>query len=134
MWYVNAPIHDLLIRIKNAYMARKTSIDGIVYSKFKEKILELLVQYRFVKGFNIIEDGKKKFLRVTLKPVINPINDIPHIKFYSKPSRPWYVGYKQLRSVASGKGIGIVSTSQGLMPAHLAKQKKLGGEFIAEIY
>jgi ribosomal protein S8 len=27
MSYVNAPIHDLLIRVKNAYMARKTAVD-----------------------------------------------------------------------------------------------------------
>jgi len=69
-----------------------------------------------------------------LKVVENPVNDIPKIKFYSKPSRPWYVGYKEIKPVASGKGIGILSTSQGLLPAHVAKQKKIGGEFIAEIY
>ena len=45
-----------------------------------------------------------------------------------------YVGYKDLHSVAGGKGIGIISTNQGLMPTHVAKQKKLGGELIAEIY
>jgi len=134
MGYVNAPIHDLLIRIKNAYMARKTSVEGVVYSNFKEKVLELLKTYWFVKGYSVIEDGKKKYLRIILKPVENPINDIPNIKFYSKPSRPWYVGYKQLQTVASGKGIGIISTNQGLMPAHIAKKKKIGWEFIAEIY
>ena len=103
MSYVNAPVHDLLIRIKNAYMARRTTVDGVVYSKFKANILDLL-------------------------------NDIPSVKFYSRPSRPWYVGYKDLKSVAGGKGLGIISTNQGLLPVHVAKQKKLGGELIAEIY
>ena len=134
MSYVNAPVHDLLIRIKNAYMARRTTVDGVVYSKFKANILDLLKQYGFVKAFSIQGTDSKKEISIELKKVVNPVNDIPSVKFYSRPSRPWYVGYKDLKSVAGGKGLGIISTNQGLLPAHVAKQKKLGGELIAEIY
>jgi ribosomal protein S8 len=38
--------------------------------------------------------------------------DIPVIKFYSTPSRKWYVASKDLKLVAAGKGIGIISTSK----------------------
>ena len=134
MTYVNAPVHDLLIRIKNAYMARRTTVDGVVYSKFKASILELLKQYGFVKDFSIQGTDAKKVISIELKKVVNPVNDIPSVKFFSKPSRPWYVGYKDLKTVAGGKGLGIISTNQGLLPVHVAKQKKLGGELIAEIY
>ena len=134
MSYVNAPVHDLLIRIKNAYMARRTTVDGVVYSKFKANVLDLLKQYGFVKDFSIKGTDSKKEISIELKKVVNPVNDIPSVKFYSRPSRPWYVGYKDLKSVAGGKGLGIISTNQGLLPAHVAKQKKLGGELIAEIY
>ena len=134
MSYVNAPIHDLLIRIKNAYMARKTTVDGVVFSKFKVNVLELLKQYGFVKDFSIQGTDAKKVISIELKKVVNPVNDIPSVKFFSKPSRPWYVGYKDLKTVAGGKGLGIISTNQGLLPVHVAKQKKLGGELIAEIY
>ncbi|MBB1543649.1 MAG: 30S ribosomal protein S8 [candidate division SR1 bacterium] len=134
MTYVNAPVHDLLIRIKNAYMARRTTVDGVVYSKFKANILELLKQYGFVKDFSIQGTDAKKVISIELKKVVNPVNDIPSVKFFSKPSRPWYVGYKDLKTVAGGKGLGIISTNQGLLPVHVAKQKKLGGELIAEIY
>ena len=134
MSYVNAPVHDLLIRIKNAYMARRTTVDGVVYSKFKANILDLLKQYGFVKDFSIQGTDSKKEISIELKKVVNPVNDIPSVKFYSRPSRPWYVGHKDLKSVAGGKGLGIISTNQGLLPAHVAKQKKLGGELIAEIY
>lgn len=132
--YVTAPIHDLLIRIKNAYMARKTSVDWVVYSKFKTKVLELLQQFKFVEGFKVIDEGSKKFISISLKKVANPVDDIPTVKFFSKPSRSWYVSYKNIGSVAWGRGIGIISTNQGLMAAHIAKQKKIGGELIAEIY
>lgn len=134
MTYVNAPVHDLLIRIKNAYMARRTTVDGVVYSKFKANIIELLKQYGFVKDFSIQGTDAKKVISIELKKVVNPVNDIPSVKFFSKPSRPWYVGYKDLKTVAGGKGLGIISTNQGLLPVHVAKQKKLGGELIAEIY
>lgn len=115
-------------------MARRTTVDGVVYSKFKVNILNLLKQYGFVKDFLIQGTESKKLLSIELKKVVNPINDIPSVKFYSKPSRPWYVGYKDLKTVAGGKGLGIISTNQGLLPVHVAKQKKLGGELIAEIY
>jgi len=124
MSYVNAPVHDLLIRIKNAYMARKTNVDDITFSKFKTNVLDLLKRYK----------NNKKSIKVSLKRVENPVNDIPEIKFYSKPSRPWYVSYKNIKTVAGGKGIGIMSTNQWLMASHEAKEKKLWWELIAEIY
>lgn len=134
MSFVNAPIHDLLIRIKNAYMARRTHVDGIVYSNFKVNVLQLLKQYGFILSYDVVTEGTKKTLNVSLKEVEDEINDIPVIKFYSRPSRRWYVSYKEIKPVAAGRGIGILSTSQGLMPTHVAKQKKIGGELIAEIY
>ena len=103
MTYINAPIHDLLIRIKNAYMARKTTVDAVPFSNFKVKVLDLLKQYQFVQNFEIKEDGAKKYITVLLKKVVNPVNDVPNIKFFSKPSRPWYVSYKNITLVAGGK-------------------------------
>ena len=132
--YVTAPIHDLLIRIKNAYLVRRTDVNWVVFSNFKVKILELLKTYKFIESFKIREEWKKKFIDVKLNIVKNPVDDIPNVEFYSKPSRSWYVSYKNLHNVAWGKGIGIVSTNQGLMAAHVAKGKKIGGELIAEIY
>ncbi len=136
MTYVNAPIHDLLIRIKNAYMARKTIVDWVVYSTFKADVLTLLKQYGFVKNFDIVqeENSPKKMIIIHLKKVINPVNDIPHVKFFSKPSRPWYVWYKDLKLVAWGKWIWLISTNQWLMATHVAHEKKIWGELIAEIY
>jgi ribosomal protein S8 len=100
MSYVNAPIHDLLIRIKNAYMARKTTVEGVVFSKFKVNVLQLLKDYNFIKDFEIVAEENKKMINIKLKVVKDPVNDIPEVKFYSKPSRPWYVGHKELKNVA----------------------------------
>ena len=134
MSLVNAPVHDLLIRIKNAYMARRHQVDGVVYSKFKIKILDLLKRFRFVSDYRIIEEDKKKYIHIDLYVTGNLNEDIPVVTFYSKPSRRWYVGWKEIKPVAGGRGIGILSTSQGLMASHEARKKKIGGELIAEIY
>ena len=64
MSYVNAPVHDLLIRIKNAYMARKTNLSWITYSKFKTNVLDLLKRYNFVKDFEIVDKNGKKEIKV----------------------------------------------------------------------
>jgi len=132
--FVNAPVHDMLIRIKNAYMARKTNVDGVQYSKLKENVLNILKKHGFVKDFQVIEEGNKKFINIQLKEVINPIQDVPVIKFYSKPSRRVYVSYKDLHKVAGGLGIGVISTNKGLLTTKEAKYHKVGGELLFEIY
>ncbi len=132
--YVNAPIHDLLIRIKNAYMARKDSVEWVVYSKFKDKILLLLKKYNFISDYSVHSDWNKKYLSVSLNSISNSIDGIPNIKFYSKPSRSWYVWYADLKSVANWKGIWIISTNKWLMAVHEARKLKIWWELIAEIY
>jgi len=131
---VNAPIHDLLIRLKNAYMARKKTVEWIQYSKFKVRVLELLKKFKFIDGFEEVGEGAKKTLSVALHVTGNLVEDIPVIRMYSKPSRRRYIGWQDIRPVAGWRGIWILSTSQGLMASHEAKKKKIGGELIAEIY
>ncbi len=131
---VVAPAQDLLIRIKNAYMARKTVVESVVHSKFLESMVVLLKKYKFVREYTIIEDGNKKFLKIFLHDVIDPTQDIPVVRLFSKPSRRWYVSYKDIKSVAWGQGIGIISTNKWLLPTHVARQLKVWGELIAEIY
>ena len=131
---VVAPAQDLLVRVKNAYMARRNTVTGIVHSNFLESIVSLLKKYKFVKNYTIDEDGKKRFLNIQLHDVVDPVQDIPVIRLYSKPSRRRYVSYKDIKPVAWWTGIGIISTSKGLLPTHVAKQLKVWGELIAEIY
>lgn len=112
MSLVNAPVQDLLIRIKNAYLARRYRVENVVYSNFKVQVLELLKRFRFIKDFSVSEEGNKKFLSIELNVTGSMKEDVPVIKFYSKPSRRWYVSYSELKPVAGGVGIGIISTSQ----------------------
>jgi small subunit ribosomal protein S8 len=134
MSFVQAPVPDLLIRIKNGIAARKSHVRGVQYSNLKSNVLDLLKKYGFIKNFRVVEEGSKKTLEVELKPVVNPINDKLYVKIMSTPSRPRYIASKKIKTVAGGRGIGILSTSKGLMPAHEAKKQNIGGLLIAEIY
>ena len=132
--FVNAPLHDMLIRIKNAYMARKRYVKQVQYSKLKENVLEILKKNGFIVDYKIVGDDKKKFIDITLKEVVNPIQDIPVIKFYSKPSRRVYVSYKDLHKVAWWLGIGVISTNKWLLTTKEAKYNKVWWELLFEIY
>jgi len=132
--FVNAPLHDMLIRIKNAYMGRKTNIDNVQYSSLKENVLKILKEHGFVLDYSISEDGKKKFISILLKEVTNSIQDVPVIKFHSKPSRRLYVSYKDLHKVAWGLWIGVISTNKWVITTKEAKINKVGWEYIFDIY
>lgn len=132
--FVNAPVHDMLIKIKNAYMARKTNVWTVQYSKFKENILKILKDNGFIKDYEMVNEDSKYFLSITLKEVTNPIQDIPVVKFYSKPSRRIYTSYKTLHNVAGGLGIGVISTNKWVMTTQQARKEKVWWELMFEIY
>lgn len=134
MTFVNAPVHDTLIRIKNAYMARNSSVPWVVYSDFKTKVLDLLVIYKFIASYDVVEDWSKKIITIHLFWIDDLNERIPVIKFFSKPSRRYYVWYKEIKTVAGGRWIWIMSTNEWVLPAHIAKSRKIWWELIAEIY
>lgn len=115
-------------------MARRVDVAPVIYSKFKIAVLDLLQQYRFIAGYQVVQIDSKQYIKVKLHPVKNPAQDIPVVRFYSTPGRRYYIWSDQIKSVASGRGIGILSTNQGLLASHVAKAKNIWGELIAEIY
>lgn len=131
---VNAPIHDLLIRIKNAYMARRNSLDWVQHSQFKVALLTLLKKFKFIKSFEIVWDLPKLTIAIQLHVTGNRNEDVPVISMYSKPSRRRYIGWKDIKPVAWWRGIWIISTSKWLMATHEAKKLQIWWELIAEIY
>lgn len=135
MSYVTAPIPDLLIRIKNAAMARKKTVDWVTYSVFKEQVIKLLISYGFVESYKIVDSwNNKKFISLSIRSVKDPVNDIPHVTIRSTPSRPRYISANEIKQVAWGRGIGILSTSKWLLASHVAKKLWVWWLLIAEIY
>lgn len=122
------PIADMLTRIRNAQSAQKKTV-AMPSSTKKVAIAQVLKDEGYVGGFEVVTEGAKKTLVITLKyhqgqPVIETIERV------SRPSLRIYRSNNQLPSVLGGLGIAVISTSKGLMTDRKARALSLGGEVI----
>lgn len=125
------PIADMLTRIRNAQMARKSFIE-LPFAKVKFMIGKILSAHGYVGEVAKVE-GPKPVLTIQLKyhgkaPAITSIDR------ESKPGHRVYRKANELPNVLNGFGIAIVSTSQGMMTVKEAKEKGIGGEVVCSVY
>jgi small subunit ribosomal protein S8 len=126
------PIADLIIRIKNALMARKTSV-LVPYSRVKQDIATILMQEGYVTDVSIAENTPFKELSITLKYVgkLPAVNDVKRL---SRPGRRLYSPASKIPRALGGYGITIVSTSKGVMTDKTARKANVGGELLCQIW
>jgi len=125
------PIADMLTRIRNALRVHKTEV-SIPYSKLKVKIADILQREGYINSFS--EQPQNRVIKLQLKYLSNGQPVISVLKRISTPGRRVYCRADKLPRVLNNLGIAILSTPQGMMTAADAKQKKVGGEIICEIY
>ena len=123
---------DLLIKIKNAQQAKKESIKT-AYSKMDLVIAEILAANKYIKSVEKKGRMPKRAIEIKLR-YVDGQGTISGLKFISKPSRRIYVGYKTLRPVRQGYGLGVISTPNGIMTTRNAKKAKVGGQLLFEIW
>ena len=126
-------IADMLTRIRNASNAKHATVD-VPASNMKKSIADILVAEGYVKGYQVIEDGKQGTIRVTLKYAAGKQKVIRGLRRVSKPGLRIYAGYEDMPKVMNGLGVAIVSTSKGLMTDKQARAQKIGGEVLAFIW
>ena len=131
---VTDPIADMLTRIRNANTAKHDTVD-VPSSKMKKAIADILVAEGYVKGYEVIEDGIKSTLRISLKYGEDKnVKVITGLKRISKPGLRVFAGKDELPKVLGGLGTAIISTDKGLMTDKAARKAGLGGEVIAFIW
>ena len=127
------PIADVLTRIRNAMMVRREWVVA-PSSMTKKAIVELLKTEGYISDYQVSRDGLKEVLRIRLRygdknqPVIHGLRRI------SKPGLRVYIERKQLSRFYGGRGLSIVSTSQGMMTGREAWQKGIGGELVCYVW
>jgi len=126
-------IADMLTRIRNANDAKHATVD-IPASNMKKSIADILVAEGYVKGYQVIDDGKQGVIRVTLKYAAGKQKVIRGLRRVSKPGLRIYAGYEDMPKVMNGLGIAIVSTSKGIMTDKQARALKVGGEVLAFVW
>ena len=127
------PIADLLTRIRNAQVARHDTCQAPA-SKIKERICNILKEEGYILDFSRIAQAPQDVLEITLKYGPNRRGAILGLKRESKPGRRVYVGANSIPKVRNGLGVAIVSTSKGLVPDHVARKQRVGGELICTVW
>ena len=130
---ISDPIGDMLTRIRNAQMRRKSTV-RVPASKLRERVLEVLKSEGYIRAYERfdLEDNKAE-IEVSLKyhegePVIRTIARV------STPGRRVYSSVGELPRVANGLGISIISTPKGVMSDNAARDANVGGEVICRVY
>ena len=130
---VNDPIADLLTRMRNGYMAHRSEVT-CEHSELKYAILKILEKKGYIEGVELAKDeGDKKVINIQLK-AIDRHQIAPSFKRMSTPGRRYYVKASQIKPVNSGHGLGIISTSKGIMTSYEAVSGGLGGEYLCQVY
>jgi small subunit ribosomal protein S8 len=132
------PIADMLARTRNALMAKHTMV-SIPSSKMKISIAKILKDEGFINDYRVVPDEASQY--PVLQLALKYVGDVKHqravitdLKRVSKPGRRVYSKAKDLRPVLKGLGITIISTSRGVISDREARQRKLGGEVLCEVW
>jgi small subunit ribosomal protein S8 len=127
------PIADMLTRIRNALSAKQEVVD-VPASRMKASIVKILRDEGFIESFRLIRDGNKAWIKINLKYDSKGKPAIQGIRRVSKPGLRRYVAYDEISNVRNGIGLAIISTSKGILSNISAKNQKLGGEYICEVW
>jgi len=127
------PVSDLLTRIRNAHLAKHDRVD-VPTSKLKVEICRILQEEGFIRDFRQIDGKPTGFLRIYLEYDGEGSPAISHLQRISKPGRRVYRGAGEIRPVLGGRGIGVVSTNLGLLSDRQARERRVGGEVLCEVW
>lgn len=127
------PIADMLARLRNAYMVKKSEV-VIPHSNVKEAIIENFRNEGYIKGYKVVAEESLKKVVVYLKYTDGGESVIRGLKRVSKPGRRVYVNNRNLKPVLGGLGNGIISTSEGVKTVKQCILDKIGGEYICQIW
>jgi len=130
---VNDPIADMLTRIRNACMARHTTV-AIPSSKMKTAIADILKREGFIRDYEVQRGQPSDTIVITLKYTADRRPVITGLKRVSKPGLRIYTGRADIPRVRGGLGLSILSTPKGVMAGHEAWQQQVGGEVLCYVW
>jgi len=130
---ITDPIADMLTRIRNAVRARHPRVD-LPSSKMKIELARILKEEGYVSTYKVVEENKRKILRVFFRYTSDKRSVITNLKRISRPGCRRYVGKSDIRPVVGGMGVAILSTPRGIMTGQAARKEGVGGELLCEVW
>jgi len=125
------PLGDMLTRIRNAIMRGRANVSTPA-SKLRGRVLDVLIEEGFIRGYSEVEQEGFKAFEIELK-YFEGEAVIREIKRVSKPGRRVYSSVKSLPQIRNGLGIAILSTPKGVMSDHAARENNVGGEILCQV-
>jgi small subunit ribosomal protein S8 len=128
------PIADMLTRLRNANRVRFKSVD-VILSQVNLNIAKVLKKTGYIGGYDVKKNERGcDVLRIYLKYPDTKSAIITDIQRVSKPGRRVYVGSNDIPKVLNGYGVAVISTSKGVITDKEARELKVGGEIICNVW
>lgn len=135
---INDSISDMLTRIRNAILAKKSSVI-IPRTKLTLELAQILEKEGFID--NLQQSLESNNLLIYLKYRSKKISTkrmkeccITNLKRISKPGLRIYANYKEIPRILGGTGIVILSTPIGLLTDREARSQGIGGELLCSVW
>lgn len=137
---VNDTISDMLTRIRNACLMKKSTV-VIPLTRMNQKLAQILEKEGFIQGFQIsqIDSFNALILKLKYRSKQTYLGNrkescITNLKRISKPGLRIYSNHKEIPRILGGAGIVILSTPQGIMTDRDARSLGIGGELLCSIW
>lgn len=127
------PLADFLTRIRNAVRANFDTVE-IPQSKLKVSVAEVLKKEGYIADYQLADQGVQGVIKVELKYGPNREQVITGIRRVSKPGLRQYKKSGAIPKVMSGLGVGILTTSKGVVSDREARRLNVGGELLCEVW
>lgn len=127
------PISDFLTRLRNASKAKLEEC-VIPHSNLKEGVAAILKTEGYVADHKNGTDAQGHKTLIVKMKYVDGAAAITGITRVSSPGRRLYYSYTDIPRVLNGLGIGIISTSRGLMKDADCRRNKAGGELLCNVW
>ena len=126
-------ISDFLTIIRNAYSASKEECVGRD-SKMHKAIAEILKEEGYLRDVREgTDENGHKCLVLQLK-YVDSAPALTGIRRVSRPGRRLYFQSTEIPRTLGGLGVGILTTSRGILRDRDARQQNVGGELICSVW
>lgn len=129
-------LSNMLSTIKNASMAKKEVVE-VIHTKECEAVANVLKENGYLTEVKVFKHKGSPAKGLHLELAKSEDTEefvLSDVKRVSKPGRRLYTNYSDIKLVMGGRGVLVLSTSRGVMSGKDARNKKLGGEILCEVY
>ena len=127
------PIADFCTRIRNGYSSKKRWID-IPSSMLKKRMSIVLKEEGYIDNVVFVnKEDSKEDIRIFLR-YHNESPASTTIEKISKPGKRVYVASDDIPRVLNGLGISVISSSKGVISNKVARELKIGGELLCNVW